>query len=181
RVAVLVEQNVVRLDVAVNYPLAMREPQRGGHIHAQPDEQRLGQGAHDLEPLVEARGQKIHHEKDGVGLPTHRQNPDDVRMPELGRRRRLAPKPALERLVPRVLRLQDLDGNGNLELGIVPAVYPRETTRPDDLVDAEATQLLADVALRHDAQAFTEKSTATKLLCFNEFGQRESNVSGEYT
>jgi hypothetical protein len=50
-----------------------------------------------------------------------------------------------------------------------------------DLVDAEATQLLADVSLRHGAQAFTEESTATKLLCFNEFGQRESKSSGEYT
>jgi len=126
-------------------------------------------------------GKKIHDEVDGVALATHGQDPDDVRMAELGGGRRLAPEPALEGLVAGILRLEHFDRHGDVELGVVSAVHPRESTRPDDLVDTEPTQLLADVSLRHGAQAFTEESTATKLLCFNEFGQRERKASGEYT
>ena len=148
RVAVIVVQNVVGLDVAVDHALAMREGERGGHIHPHANEQHFGERPHDPKPIVEPGGEIVHDEVDGRVLAADRQNPDDVRMAQLRRRGGLGPKARLERLFARVLRLEDFDRDRDVELGVVALVNPGKAPGPNVRVDTEAAEMTTEIALR---------------------------------
>ena len=148
RVAVLVEQDVVHLDVAVDDALAVGEAERAGDVDPHADQHALGERAHHVEAVGEAVRQVVHGEEDGVVLFADREDLDDVGVAELGGGGGLAPEPLLELLVARVLGLEDLERDRDLELGIVCLVYPREAAGADDGIDSETSQGTAEKALR---------------------------------
>ncbi len=125
-IAVLIEENVVGLDVAVDHPFAVSEGERGGDVHSHPDEQMLRERPHRLEPVVEDAGEIVHDEIDGLVLAPHGEDADDVRVAELRRHGCLAPEARLERFLSRELGLEDLDGYRNIEFRIVALVDPGE-------------------------------------------------------
>ena len=154
RVAVLVEEDVVGLDVAVDHPFPVREGERGGDVHAEPDEQRLGEGAEHLEAAIEAGWEVVHDEEDRGPLAAHGEDTDDVRVAELGGDRGLVPEARLEGLFARELGLEDLDGHRDVELGVVALVDPGEAAGADDGVDAEAAEVAIEISFRHGGRLY---------------------------
>jgi hypothetical protein len=148
RVAVIVVEDVVGFDVAVNDPFAMRKGERGRDIHPHANEQHFGEGPHDPEPIVEPGREKVHHEIDSGVLSAHRQNANDVRMAQLRRGRGLGAEARLECLFARILRLEDFDRDRDVELGVVALVNPGKAPRPDVRVDTEAAEMTTEIALR---------------------------------
>jgi hypothetical protein len=69
-------------------------------------------------------------------------------VPELGGGGGFPAEALLEGLVTRELGLEDLDRDRDVELRVLAAIDPGESSRADDVVDAEAPQVGAEVALR---------------------------------
>ena len=139
-VAVLVEQDVVDLDVAVDDAFAVGEAERARDVDAHADEHRLGQLGDDLEAVGQSLGQEVHGEVHGVAVFADREDLDDVGVAEPGGGRGLAAEALLELLVAGVLGLEDLERDRDLELGVERLVDPREATRADDRIDAELAE-----------------------------------------
>ena len=138
--AVRVDEHVVRLDVAVDDAVAMREPQRGEDLPRVVDRDRdRRRPARDDQLLQRAAVEVLHRD---VVRPLRLAavvDRDDVRLREPGRVLRLAAEALDELLVGGVAVVEDLDRDAAAELLILREVDVRHPTRAelaDDLVAA---------------------------------------------
>ncbi len=135
---VRVGHHVVRLDVAVDDALAMREAERAEHLAGELDRVADRERPAGDDELLQAPPVEVLH-RDVVGAlglaPVV--DRDDVRVREAGGVLRLAAEALDERLVVRVAVVQDLDRNPAPELlvlGQVDVCHPARAELPDDPV-----------------------------------------------
>jgi hypothetical protein len=138
-------------------------------------------GPHDPEALVEGAGQVVHDEVHGIVLAPDGEDADDVRVTELRGGGGLAPEAALEDVVARVLGLEDLDGDGDVELRIVALVDPGEPAGADDGIDAEAAEVAAEEALRQAREPLQVREAGLNYCASMNSAQRHRGTIGEYT
>ena len=136
----LVEQDVVGLDVAVDHALAVREADCARDVDPHADEHVLGEHVHHFQAVGQPLGEVVHGEVDGIAVLSDREDLDDVGMPKPGCRGGLAPEALLEFLVARVLGLENLERHRNFELGVERLVDPGEPPGPDDGVNPELAE-----------------------------------------
>ncbi len=144
-----VEQDIVDLDVAMDHALTMGVAEGLGDVDADADDKLLRQDIRHLEALGQAGRVVIHGEIDGVAIAPNRIDLDDVGVAKLRSRGRFAPKSLLEDLVAGELRLEDLQCDVDLELGVERLVDPRKPAGADQLIDPVLPQGLSEVAFRH--------------------------------
>src|SRR5690242_13181320 len=181
RVPVLVEEDVVRLDVAMDDPLAVREGQRSGDVDPQPDEEWLGKRAHDAKPLIQSGREVVHCEVDRVVFAPHAQDAHDVRVAQLRRGGGLPTKPRLEALLARILRLEDLDGYRDVELRVIALIDPGESAGANEGVDPEAAERAAEVAFRQGSEPLQGPDDSLNYHASTNWPRRRSGMLGEYT
>jgi hypothetical protein len=158
-VTVLVEEDVIGLYVSMDHAFAVGEAQSARNIDRHANQHRLGEGRHDAQPVGQSLGEVVHGEVDRALFFADGKDVYDVGMPELGGRRCLPAESLLERLVTRVLGLQNLEGDRDLELGVERLVDPREAARADNCVDSVLPEGLAEVAFRQSRSLYRVRSS----------------------
>ena len=138
-VALVVDDHVVRLEVAVDDSVAVGEPGRLEDLDAQVDravlvERRLG--GDDL--LERAPREVLHRDVVGAVVLAAVEDAHDVRVLEPGRRTRLAPEALDELLVLREPAVEHLERHLAAEVGVLGAVDVRHPARADPADDAVA-------------------------------------------
>ncbi len=128
--ALVVDQDVLRLQVAVDDPLAVGE---AGGVEDLPGEVDRVLGPHPALDQVLQRGavDVLHGDEVGVAEDTAVEDPDHVRVLEPGRRLRLALEALDELLVLREAVVQDLDRHVAVELGVLREPDVRHPARAD--------------------------------------------------
>ena len=137
-VAVLREDDVVGLDVAVDDPAAVREAQRAQDLAGDLDRGRDRQRPFADDPVLEAPALEVLH-RDVVGALGLAAvvDRDDVRVRQAGGVLGLTPEALDERLVARVAVVQDLDRDAAAQLfvfGEVHVRHPAGAELPQDAV-----------------------------------------------
>ena len=79
------------------------------------------------------------------------------------------------------LRLQDLDGDRDLELGIVPLEDPGEAPGPKRLLDPVLPQRLTEVAFGHSAARLYRVSEPVNCCASKDLAHTRRGMRGEYT
>ncbi len=136
--AVLVEEHVVRLDVAVHDPAPMGEPERAEDLARRVDRGGDRQRTVGHDPVLEAPALEVLH-RDVVGALGLAAvvDRDDVRVGQAGGVLGLPPEPFDERVVARVPVVEDLDRDLAAELlvlGEVDVGHPAGAEPPEDAV-----------------------------------------------
>ena len=142
RVAVLVEQDVRRLDVAVDDALPVGIRERAGDLRQQPGGRLEVPRAALERPLQRASAQPAHHEVRALRISPVVVERNEVRMLELGDESRLRLEPAHER------GLVDQLGADHLDRDLAP---DRRLVRAIDDADVAAADLLAELVAPHRA------------------------------
>ena len=110
--AVGADQDVARLEVAVDEPGAVRGREPGARLTDHREDLR-GRARPGLQPAVErVAGDELHREEHAVAAPADVEDLDDVRVRDLRHRLRLAAQPRLELVVALVeahVRVDELD------------------------------------------------------------------------
>ena len=132
--AVLVEEEVRGLDVAVQDPACVRVLERRRDVATDPGGLRHAEERLPVEhrPEAAALEQLEHHERHVVLAPVV--DGDDVRMVQRGRDLRLGPEPAEERRVLGQRRVQHLDRDATTQPGVLGDVHATARTGSDGRV-----------------------------------------------
>ena len=117
------EQDVVRLHVAVHDAAAVRVGQRPCHLAQHARRLRWRQRPAGAEPLAQCLALHVaHDEKNEATRLADAMDRDDVRVREPGRHARLAQEPLPRRRCAREVRGQDLDGDVAIQLHVAREV-----------------------------------------------------------
>ena len=129
--AVLAEQHVGRLEVAMYQPGRVRSDQApaGPNEHTQHLAPVMPSGRHPL--LQGAAGDQLHHDEYLPLVHADVVDGDHIGMGELGQRLSLAHEAALHGLARGLARVQQLDRHLAIELRIEGGEYPPGAPRPD--------------------------------------------------
>ena len=149
-----VDDDVVRLDVAVDDAVAMRVAKPGEDLARVRDGDGNGAGSPAANELLERPALDVlhHDEVRAVRLPPV-EDRDDVRVGEAGRMRCLAAEALDELLVVRVALVQDLDGHAATQLLILGEVHVGHAAAPElprDPVSTGEECAAEGVLSRHD-------------------------------
>jgi hypothetical protein len=143
RVALVVQQDVARLHVAVDDALPVRGVQRGAHLIEDPD-RALGLERAVLEHVLEAAAPQVPHDQvRGVRLAPVVVQRHDVRVFEARHELRLALEAADEVGLVRELRVDRLDRHLALDLWLDRSVHGAEGTLADLVEQPVAAQRFA--------------------------------------
>ena len=144
------DEDVRRLDVAVQDPVSMRGVEGVGHLHGDVEQGTELEGP-AVQSLVERLAlEQLHGQVALSGFFVKAVHGADVRVIERGGRARLTPEP-LERFgggcAPRG---QDLDGDLAPEPRVLRAIHDTHAARPELIGDAVMPESLANQRTRHD-------------------------------
>ena len=150
--ALAVDEDVVRLDVAVDDPVPVREAQRREDLARVLDATLTGAGPRPtIELLQRAPVEVLHRDVVRVLRLAAVVDRDDVRMVQRGGVLRLAPEPLDELLVVRVAVVEDLDRDAAAELLVLREVdvgHPAGAELADDLVAPVEERVYEGIARR---------------------------------
>jgi hypothetical protein len=134
-----VDDDVVRLDVAVHDAVAVRVAERGEDLPRVRDRHRDGTEPPGPDELLQRPAFDVLHDDEVRAVRRAAvEDGDDVRMRETGGMRRLAPEALDELLVVRVAVVQDLDGDPAPQLLVLREVDVGHAAAPELARDAVA-------------------------------------------
>jgi hypothetical protein len=138
-VAVFIDENVRRLDIAMNYATAVRVAERRSYLKQYGTNDRYWQTPRVLNHLFERSAADVPHDEevDPLSLPD-RMHRHDVRVIEIGDGDGFPAEPLRHTLIHQQPRGHDLDGYFAVE---------RDLVGQEDRGHGPATQLLADLEL----------------------------------
>ena len=137
RVLVLIEQNVVRLDVAMDEPVSMRVVERARNLRGDRRRSLGRERAAIVDSVGERPASEIrHHEKHLVADDSKIGDRADVRMDELRGGLCLSPESLAHVGIPREMRMHDLDDDGAVERDVKRVVHVRHAAFANPVHDA---------------------------------------------
>ncbi len=171
RPAVGIEQDVLRLDVAMEDAAPVGRGQGGGHVAAEAHHRVTVEAALLGDPHLQVGTAHVFHDDEAPRpLLEEVEHRDDVRVREAADRLHLAPHPLARHLRRGGRRHQQLERDLRVELAVAGEVHDRVTAPPDlahDLVSAPEDRARREVArnvrCRHGA-ASSRRSTSSALL-----------------
>ena len=141
RLAVLVEQHVLRLHVAVDEPAAVGEGERPRHLEGHEDRVAHREPAGALEQLLQVLALDVLEDDVLTALVLATvDDRDDVRMAELGNRACLAAEALDVLLVRRELLVEDLDRDDSVEQPVMRVPHGRHSAASDERQELVATR-----------------------------------------
>jgi hypothetical protein len=148
RPAIVGEQDVVDLDVAMNDLLGVGVGERVGHVLGDLEQALLGDGTVAGEQGTQGIRVEVHGEVHEPAVEPHLVDVDDVRVGQAAGNLRFVAESALELGVARVAWLEQLHRHGGGQVMVAPGENPGEPALPEQAFEDVGSDLVAKEGVR---------------------------------